>query len=99
MNRHLQPEKTICEQCGRNTRLITEEQEHQILGKQVRVFGRDDHMMFEMFCCELTSIEPTYITVLIDDGESNGGYTCVVPLAEITQIDTLPEVVEGDQCE
>ena len=68
----------------------------QLIGSQVRVFDKDDHMMFELGCCELMTITPTYIIVLITDEHPDDSYVNLIPLAEISSIDTLPEVISEE---
>ena len=63
---------------------------HQLIGSEVRVFSHDDSLMFPFGSCQLVTITDTYIIVLLDR-EDEGGFFSVIPLAEISLIDTLPE--------
>ena len=65
----------------------------QLIGSQVRVFDKNDDMMFEMGCCELVTLTPTYIIVLITDENPDDSYVNLIPLAEISSIDTIPETI------
>ena len=71
----------------------------QLIGSQVRVFDKDDHMMFEMWGCELVTITSTYIIVLITDEDPNDNYVTLVPLEEISSIDTIPETIKENNNE
>ena len=71
----------------------------QLVGKEVRVFGKEDSPMFDFATCELVAIASTYIIVLLDKDEPEGGYFTLVPLAEISSIDTIPETIKENNNE
>lgn len=66
----------------------------QLIGSEVRVFGKDDSPMFDFATCELVALTPTYIIVLLDKYEPEGGFLTLVPLTEISLLDNLPEALD-----
>jgi len=66
--------------------------EHLMIGKQIRVFDLNDDLLFPDTTCELINLTATYIIVKLDEGDEE--HLAVVPLATISQLDTLPEVFD-----
>ena len=76
-------ENVVSKKCKCNNRII---------GSQIRVFDLNDDLLFPDTTCELINLTATYIIVKIDEGDEE--HLAVVPLATISQLDTLPEVFD-----
>ena len=76
--------------CKKETETMTKE--HLMIGKQIRVFDLNDDLLFPDTTCELINLTATYIIVKLDEGDEE--HLAVVPLATISQLDTLPEVFD-----
>lgn len=65
---------------------------NRIIGSQIRVFDLNDELLFPDVACELINLTATYIIVKLDEGDE--AHLAIVPLATISQLDTLPEVFD-----